>query len=248
MEQQSTDIRALLSQVYILILLPVILYGQKRMDSEYHIKKTADFAIDGKGSADSWEKTEWLDIRPQGSKKQKNNLLGTRAKVLYSDTGMYFLFQCQDQTLTATLEADFKNLWTEDVVEVFLWPEESSPVYFEYELSPLNYELVLLISNQEGNFASWRPFNYEGDRQTRHKTSIEGGEKQSGASISAWTAEFFIPYKLLHPLHNTKPKSGTKWRANLYRIDYDEGQTFMAWQPIEKSFHEYQKFGTIIFE
>ena len=40
---------------------------------------------------------------------------------------------------------DFLDLYNEDVVEVFLWPDESFPVYFEYEVSPLNYELPIII-------------------------------------------------------------------------------------------------------
>ncbi|MDR8392796.1 carbohydrate-binding family 9-like protein [Aliifodinibius sp. S!AR15-10] len=247
MEQKSIITQTALLLVLISSLLPVILYGQKGIDSVHHVKKTVDFSIDGQGTATNWGKTEWLDIVPQNSKTQDGRL-DTQAKVLYSETGIYFLFRCKDQVLTATMDADFESLWNEDVVEVFLWPDERSPVYFEYELSPLNYELILLISNREDNFASWRPFNYQGDRRTRHMTAVEDGEKQSRADISAWTAEFFIPFKLLHPLNNAKPEPGTKWRANLYRIDYDSGQTLLAWQPIEKSFHEYQRFGTFLFE
>ena len=57
----------------------------------------------------------------------------------------------------------------------------------------------------------------------------------SGGSVSGWMAEFFIPYKLLVPLNNVPPVSGTKWRANMYRIDYDNGTKYFAWQKIEKA-------------
>ena len=36
------------------------------------------------------------------------------------------------------------DLWNEDVFEVFLWTDERYPVYFEYEISPLNHELPIL--------------------------------------------------------------------------------------------------------
>jgi len=134
------------------------------------------------------------------------------------------------------------------VVEVFLWTDESFPVYFEYELSPLDYELPIIVPNYNGKFYGWQPWHYEGDRKTRHATSVNGGEKISGASVSGWMAEFFIPYKLLVPLNQVPPVSGTKWRANMYRIDYDNGAAHYAWQKTGKTFHEYKKFGTIIFE
>ena len=58
----------------------------------------------------------------------------------------------------------FADLWTEDVVEIFFWPDEEMPVYFEYELSPRNYELPILVPNKAGSFLGWRPWKYEGER------------------------------------------------------------------------------------
>ena len=83
---------------------------------------------------------------------------------------------------------------------------------------------------------------------TQHATSVTGGQKVSGGTVTGWMAEFFIPYKLLVPLNNVPPVSGTKWRANMYRIDYDNGTKYFAWQKIDKGFHEYNHFGTFIFE
>jgi hypothetical protein len=209
------------------------------------IKKSGDFEISGSGKSDNWTRTKWISLVPQGANP---SVYKTRAKVLYSETGIYFLFDCEDRKLTSTMKADNLNLYEEDVVEVFLWTDESFPVYFEYELSPLNYELPLIIPNNKGTFLGWLPWKYDGDRKTRHATSVTGGKKESGSAVSAWMAEFFIPYKLLAPLNQVPPKSGTKWRANMYRIDYDNKPSHFSWQPTTKSFHEYNKFGTFLFE
>lgn len=222
-------------------------WAQQGKDVILTIQRTEDFDLDGEGSASQWSAAEWTDLR-QLTNQSNSNDLSTRVKVLYSETGLYFLFECRDSILTATMEADFERLWQEDVVEVFLWPDESTPHYFEYELSPLNYELVLLIENEEGNMGSWQPFSYPERRQTRHETAVEGGERKSGASVTKWTAEMFIPYRLMGYLNKVPPEPGSRWRANMYRIDYDEGQTLIAWQPVDSSFHEYDKFGTIAFE
>ena len=209
------------------------------------VKNSTDFEITGNGSAENWATTAWIVI-PQ--RAWPGESLTTKAKVLYSETGIYFLFNCQDNRLTATMNSDFMDLWKEDVVEVFLWTDESSPAYFEYEISPLNYELPILISNEKGDIVRWQPFHYDPDRKTHHATDVQGGEKKSNAIVSGWTTEFFIPYKLLAPLNQVPPVSGTKWRANMYRIDYDNNVTYFAWQKISKSFHEYNNFGTFIFE
>ena len=61
-------------------------------------------------------------------------------KLLYSPTGLYSLFEGTDAKLTTTNLADFDNLWEEDVFEIFLWTDETEPIYFEYEISSLAAE------------------------------------------------------------------------------------------------------------
>jgi Carbohydrate family 9 binding domain-like len=212
---------------------------------KYTVKKAEDFAVDGAGAAAGWTHAEWLTVSPiKGS-----STYATRAKALYSATGFYCLFDCEDRKLTCTDLGDNANLWTEDVAEVFLWPDQRQTMYFEYEISPLGAELPILVPNQNGTFMGWLPWHYGGDRQVRRATTIRGGEKKPGAAVTGWSAEFFIPFALLRGLGNQPPTSGTQWRANFYRIDHDAGQTLFSWTPgIKSSFHEYDEFGTLVFE
>jgi hypothetical protein len=209
------------------------------------VKPVQDFEVTGTGDHAAWRQTEWTALR---RREPAGHPYDSRFKVLYSDTGLYFLMDGTDRTLTATMTEDFMDLWNEDVFEVFLWTDERYPVYFEYEISPLNRELPIIIPNFGGQFLGWRPWHYEGNRQTRKQTSIAGGPKVSQASIEGWRAEFFIPYALLKPLPNVPPKPGTVWRANFYRMDHDAGKrTQWEWAPVGPSFHEYQKFGELVF-
>jgi hypothetical protein len=205
-----------------------------------------DFKVTGDGSSGSWADAQWIELSNFG--QQPRPEYKTRAKVLYSATGIYFLFECQDRKLTTTMKADNLNLWEEDVVEVFLWTAEDFPVYFEYEISPLNYELPIMVPNYKGSFLGWLPWNYDGKR-VQHETSVTGGKKESGAAVTSWMAEFYIPYKLLAPLPNVPPQPGTKWRANMYRIDYDTTPSVRwMWSRITRNFHDYNNFGIFQFE
>jgi hypothetical protein len=76
---------------------------------------------------------------------------------------------------------------------------------------------------------------------------VQQERKKSGATVTAWIA-IFLPYKLLIPLPQVPPVSGTKWRANMYRIDHDNGSSQFSWQKTTGSFHEYNSFGTFFFE
>ncbi len=210
------------------------------------VKPTTDFEVDGSGNHSAWKSTEWISLNKRSGAGHEYT---ARFKALYSPSGIYFLMEGTDDRLTATLESDFEDLWTEDVFEVFLWTDERYPVYFEYEISPLNRELPIIIPNFEGKFLGWRPWHYEGERKIRKATSAWGGKRESGASIDGWRAEFFVPYKLLSPLQNVPPRPGTRWRANFYRVDHDRGKkTAWDWARVGPSFHEYQKFGKLVFQ
>jgi hypothetical protein len=218
-----------------------VAYSQSIDSTTLAVMKSDDFPITGDGTASNWNRVSWVTL------PQRNTgpvTYQTKLKLLYSDSGIYCLYYCEDNKITATLQEDFSNLYNEDVVEAFFWTDETLPLYFEYEVSPLNYELPILVPNNKGNFLGWLPWHYEGDRRTRHAVHIN----KEGDKISSWSAEFFIPFKLLKPLNNVPPSKGSRWRANFYRIDYDSGVTDWSWQLTRTTFHDYEKFGTIVFE
>lgn len=209
------------------------------------VRPAGDFEVTGAGDNAAWRPAEWVPLR---RREPDGHAYDTRFKTVYSGTGLYFLIEGTDRTLTATMNEDFMDLWNEDVFEVFLWTDERYPAYFEYEISPLNHELPILIPNFGGQFLGWRPWHYDRDRLTRKQTVAIGGLKQPRAAIEGWRAEFFIPYALLRPLQNVPPKPGTTWRANVYRMDYDGGtRSQWEWAHVDKGFHEYERFGELLF-
>jgi hypothetical protein len=207
------------------------------------INHSEDFEVTGKGGNEAWEATQWVTLYASDQQEQRQ----TRFKMLYSGSGIYFLFQNEDKILSASKTSDFDRLWLEDVVEVFLWPDTTETLYFEYEISPLNVELPLLVPNIDNKFLGWLPWQYEGSRKVKHFTHVEGEKKPNG-EIRSWTAEFFIPFTLLSPLRNVPPTRGMKWKANMYRLDYDNNEiTRWHWSKTETNFHQYSKFGTVVF-
>jgi len=211
-------------------------------DAKLYVRHVQDFEVTGDGTDPAWNDTEWITL----SRIKGNSSYETRAKIVYSDKGIYALYRCEDKKINATLKEDFASLWQEDVVEIFFWPDETYPVYFEYELSPLNYELAILVPNFNGQSGGWMPWNYRGQKKTRKATKIL---KDGEGNIAGWMGEFFIPYALLRPLQNVPPMKGTKWRANIYRIDYDDVEsTYWSWQPVDNNFHEFKRYGTFEFQ
>lgn len=224
------------------------------------VKKTTDFTVTGEGNAPNWTAVPWIPLQQRDSKTLRDNQwsipaerdkipdiqYSTNFKILYSDKGVYCLYSCEDSLITATLKEDYSNIYDEDVVEAFFWPDTALPLYFEYELSPNNVELPILIVNNKEKIMGWKPWQYTGERKIVHAIHINN-KKTIGNRIS-WTAEIFIPFSLLTPLGNVPPSKGTKWQANFYRIDYDLKPVYTSWQLTRHSYHDYKKFGTIIFD
>ena len=91
------------------------------------VKPTQDFEVTGKGDHAAWQQAEWTALR---RRQPDGHPYETRFKMLYSTTGLYFLMDGTDKTLTATMNEDFMDLWNEDVFEVFLWTDERHPRVF----------------------------------------------------------------------------------------------------------------------
>jgi predicted TIM-barrel fold metal-dependent hydrolase len=213
---------------------------------ELRVRRTADFELTGDGSAAAWKSAEW---EPLHARNEAGQAYETRVKALYSPTGLYVLMEGADARISATPHEDFDDLWKEDVFEVFLWTDERDPIYFEYEISPLGRELPIVVPNLGGKYLGWRPWHYEGGRKVRKATSAVGGTLEPGGAVAGWRAEVFLPYALLKPMRNVPPAPGTRWRANFYRMDYDAARPMSwDWSRVGPDFHEFGKFGTLVFE
>lgn len=211
------------------------------------VKKSKDFQITGDGSSKEWELANWVllnKINSEGDNYQ------SKFKIMYSEQGIYLLFNGEDNKLTTKDYKDMDHLWFGDVFEAFFYPDPKKSTYFEFQVNPFGKQLLLTIS-KSNNGVSWIPFNrsnrdYYGTLSkakiiksaTGHKTKL------------LWQTEVFISYRSLELLPKTPPRSGDVWKANFYRLDYDTGQMGKwSWSPtIEESFHELDHFGSIQFE
>ena len=244
-------IRSILRWVVCIILsiLATRVEGQSGENPTIVVRKCADFTITGKGNDTEWSKTEWHQLTKLDNDGKTN---ATRFKILYSSTGIYVLFQGDDEKITTKSYKDFESIFNGDVFEVFFHPNPEVKVYFEYEVNHLGKELILAISSINGKFSSWIPRHNEGVHRTgiQKMVDVVGGSKEIGSTISSWSAEIFFSYNGLGLLPEVPPTSGTIWNANFCRLDYDTGSMIKwSWTPsIDKSFHELDKFRSIKFE
>ncbi len=166
----------------------------------------------------------------------------TLFRAAWSDAGLHFeaKMECDCIHSPETLN-DYDDLFEYDTIEFFLQPNPNIPLYLECEISPHNKELILLVSQYDGNFLGWRPWHYTTERLAKHEVLIEP---------NSWSVNLFIPFMLMYGLPNTPPKAGDIWHFNVCRIDFNKNgeRSLCTYAPISKpSFHNLKDFAKLSF-
>jgi hypothetical protein len=169
--------------------------------------------------------------------------LKTEVRGFWTDSDLYLLFISPYKDLNLWLPADNSKdrmkLWDRDVVEFFLGDDWANiNLYREFEIAPTGDWVDLAIDYGRNTYnAKW---NSGWQRQGR----IDEAKH-------VWYAAARVP---LHSVSEKKTVAGTKWRANLYRIDGlgpDTERHFMCWQPTcvvnRDPNHVPEHFGTLKF-
>lgn len=162
----------------------------------------------------------------------------------WTDHDLYLLFQCPYQDLNLWLPpmggGPRTKLWDRDVVEMFLGDDWTNIRHYrEFEIAPTGDWIDLAIDlDKKSSDHSWR---------SGWTTAARIDEKNK-----VWYAAARIP---LSSVSEQPVKAGTKWRANLYRIDglgEDPQRHFLCWQPTcvlnRDPNHVPENFGTLVFE
>jgi hypothetical protein len=168
--------------------------------------------------------------------------LKTEAALYHDGRMLYVLFRADDDEVFAThLEHD-APLWEEDVVEVFLAPLQLE-TYYEIEVNPLGTTFDAIVRSPDRTRATMdvdRAWECTGLWTAIRRDTRGKGEETHISTLIA------IPFSAIG-----SGGSGSKWRANLYRIDRSSrGDSYSAWCPTLRDpadFHVPDRFGELLF-
>ena len=165
-------------------------------------------------------------------------------RAFWTDTDVYFLFECPYTELNLFLPAKHTaprvGLWDRDVVEMFLGDDWTNIRHYrEFEIAPTGDWIDLAIDlDHESNDHTWR---------SGWKTAARIDEQKK-----VWYAAARIP---LASVTKLRVGAGSRWRMNLYRIDgvgANPHRHFLCWQPTcvqnRDPNHVPEHFGTLVFE
>ena len=196
-----------------------------------------DFKPDGRLREREWSRATPFRLEQEAVDGRARPEISTTCRVLWSNRFLYLAYECPFTELTDFGKARSGervskegSLWDKDVVEFFCAPDPSQlNHYTEYEWAPNNEALDLRLRRPESDFA-W-------SSKMEWQVRVDRGRK-------VWTSEVRIP---LSALSEATPKVGTRWRANLYRIDRAH-RAFLASNPLlSGSFHTPERFGWLEF-
>ncbi|MFM7101379.1 MAG: amidohydrolase family protein [Verrucomicrobiota bacterium] len=196
-----------------------------------------DFRPDGRLGEPEWSGAPVFPLEQEARDGRVRPGLSTACRLLWSDRFLYLGFECPYTALSdhgrpqaAERITSGSALWDRDVVEFFCAPDPAKLTHYtEYEWAPNNEALDLRIRRPEFDFA-W-------NSKMEWKVRVDRPRR-------VWTCEARIP---LAALHDRAPLPGTRWRANLYRIDR-AGGAFLASNPLlSGSFHTPERFGWLEF-
>jgi hypothetical protein len=205
---------------------------------------TADFVPDGDLSKAVWKSAVPVTFDKSAKRSARYPEAETSVSSVWTRGFVYFAYRCKYTTLNIyagePTEKERWELWNRDVVEVFINPEPSRfGHYYEYEVSPNNQWIDLVIDLQKAPFndAKW-------DSKFEHATRVD--ERNH-----VWTCEMRLPVATME-VSEIKPNA--EWRLNFYRADGpgdDSKRRFLSWSPLppgpKATFHQPASFGIIKF-
>lgn len=195
------------------------------------------------GNLSDWE-TPFLGpfvIHNSGEKATQN----TFVSLSWNEENLYIAYNCTDSKIIGTSQKkDSQIFQTDDLVEIFLDPDGDSQNYIEVGVNAFstNYDLLLKCISPE--CGGWK---------TAIDFDIKGIETVSKINPEGYIVEIKIPFSSLEKIKNghfQKPKIGTKWKGNTFRIDYGNTIEYTALQPYKSlkfGFHQPAEFTVFEF-
>ncbi|MEG2102903.1 MAG: carbohydrate-binding family 9-like protein [Flavobacterium sp.] len=169
----------------------------------------------------------------------------TTVSFAWNDENFYIAFRSLDSKIIGSKQKKDSPIFkTDDLVEIFIDPDGDGQNYVEIGVNAFstNYDMLLkCISAECGGWKTSMAFDIE-ELETISKITTEG-----------YCTEIKIPFSSLVKIENgnfKKPEIGTKWKGNVFRIDYDSNTEYLSLQPYKSlkfGFHQPEEFAVFEF-
>lgn len=169
----------------------------------------------------------------------------TYVSLSWDDKNVYLAYKSKDSKITGSAKKKDAQLFkTDDLVELFLDPDGDSQNYIEIGVNAFSSNYDMVIHCVSPSCGGW---------DTDMVLDIIGMKTASKITTDGYNVEIMIPFSSLTSIKDsgfTIPVVGTKWKGNLFRIDYGNITEYQAISPYSGSgygFHQPDQFKTFEF-
>jgi len=213
-------------------------------DTVYLVHRaTGPIVADGLLDERAWTQAERAGplVRSLDGKPATADTIG---RILWDDDNLYVSFISEDTNISTPCFHDDEQLYTSNVVEIFINPSGDLKRYAEIELNPANALFDATFTGpRQGMSLPW-------SSGAKHGVHLDGTLNDARDVDHGWNVELAIPFANLPGMPRAKPQVGDEWRFNLYRLRQGpgqpgEGQAFRP--PLRGDFHAVDRFATMRF-
>ncbi|GIQ59668.1 hypothetical protein Flavo103_28040 [Flavobacterium collinsii] len=162
----------------------------------------------------------------------------------WNNENLYIAYRSTDSKIVGKVQQKDSEIFsTDDLVEIFIDPDGDGQNYLEIGVNAYSSYYDLLLNCISPLCGGWN-MNIAFD--------VLGIEAQSKITPEGFNTEIKIPFSSLNSIKNgnfSTPKAGTKWKGNVFRIDYGNTTEYLALQSYKSlkfGFHQPQEF--VVFE
>ena len=192
-------------------------------------------SLDGRIDIDpAWNNIPWAaGFRRLGSLEFKTPKQ-TLFKMAHDGKNFYLAVRCDEPDMAQVKgsAADNANLWQEDSVELFLFPQ-GQDVFFQYVANADGARWSFAIDTAAGSILAG--------------TSLDAWRAAAHKGEDFWSVEIAVPFDAL----GTTATPGAAWTGNVCRnvtVFESGGDQHTSWAPMKERFREQKDFGELRFE
>jgi hypothetical protein len=177
--------------------------------------------VDGKLDDPAWTDATALPLaRTDGAAVQG----GAVARLAWDNARLYLALDIPDEVIVADRSDRDTPIWEkDDVVELFVWPREDQPYYYEIAVNPRNTvfdSFFVANADHTGADVSVRDWNPDIQSLTRLQPVVYRPNKVGPPSVGgSWTVEMGIPMSAFSNLAAGPPTAGDVWRIQIVRFN-----------------------------
>ena len=186
-------------------------------------KTVSPIIVDGQRE-EAWNRAEVRSISFFAQLKLLSDQQSGTFRMLWDETMLYFLFECEDRFLNADVTERNGQTYLDDCAEIFLIPAPAPlDMHFGWEvnLRKVSNDFIFLTNLYTTKSASIKSY----DPEFEVEVVLDGTLNDNSDIDRGWTMEFAIPLTLFNGIHRFSPvKTGNRWAFQVLRQERNESE------------------------